>query len=126
MCICQIFDLFGTNFISQADFPARTEDIIRVIIDPILGDGTDESVACIERHAQAFAETIASATDAEKKGLSDRLTGLYQAEDDDVKSRLDSLATTLGLTIEKPKPATDSDENSADLSSDSDSSKSDD
>ena len=124
--LCQIFDLFGADFISQADFSARSEDAIRVVIDPILADGTVESVACIERHAQAFAETIASAPDAEKKDLSDRLTSLYLAGDDNVQSRLDSLATTLGVTIEKPKPPTDSDENPADLSSDSDSRKSDD
>lgn len=120
----QILTLFGTDFSTNADFSAKAEDIIRVVIDPILAEGTVESMACLDAHAQAFAKTLNFASDAEKQGLSDRLTTQYEAGDADMKRKVDSLAIALELTIDRAEPPSEPDQSQSETPSTSDSSES--
>jgi hypothetical protein len=120
----RLLDLFGTDFSNNADFPARVEDVVRVFLDPILAEGTSESVECIQTHADAFAGTIKSANDADRQLISSRFKLLHEAGTDDEKTSIDFLANTLGILIEQPKSPDKSDQNSSEPLTASDSSES--
>ena len=80
-------------------------------MDPILAEGTMDSVACIESHAQAFTGAVNSLSEADNQLVSNRFKMLFEAVEPNEKSRVKILAAKFEIVIEKDEPPTDSDQN---------------
>lgn len=104
----QLLELFGQSFSVNADFPERSEDIIRTIVDPLLADGSSDSLPTLEAHAQAIAKTLEVATDEDRQAAAERLNTVYSNSAPDEKSRLEALAAKLGLRIASSSPTSES------------------
>jgi hypothetical protein len=88
-----------------ADFSERADDVVRVIVDPILAERSGDALLCAEANVQSFAQAISSATDGVSQSLSVRLTEWQQVGNEDQRRRLGDLAHKLGVeTRETPPP----------------------
>lgn len=97
-----VLSVFGPEFIAQADLFAKAEDVVRVMVDPLLADPAVGSLECLELHAAAFSGVLSAAAEEDKQIESKRVSALYEATPEDQRARIQALAATLGLSIELP------------------------
>jgi hypothetical protein len=97
--IVRVFRAFGGPFAENADFADRRADVIRTIIEPLLSDNNDNSLACLEQYGGAFKQTIRRADKEDRQFLTDRLAALALNAAEPRKSRLRSLCAIMDIQI---------------------------
>lgn len=97
--IGKIMDLFGDQLLEAGDFKSRADDTVRVLIEPLLGDGSGESLSALTHHASQLSLVIKAASQRSRELLSSRFSEMAD-KNETTKGETLVLAKSLGVNIE--------------------------
>ncbi len=101
--ILRIIGLYGKNFMENADWAAKSDDAVRMIIDRIIVDGSDEEMGCLEQYADIFADVIRTAASVEPEviaNLKSRFKPIVLKFENEKKNAVLRLMQSLGVPHE--------------------------
>jgi hypothetical protein len=97
--LVSVIQLFGTQFMNEADFAARPADTVRVVLDPLLAEANEESLSVIMANSTTFHSVVQAANSDSREMVSKRLSDISNAKEGDQREELEQLATALGIEI---------------------------
>jgi hypothetical protein len=97
--IKQVIDLFGEQLFMDADFESRANDSIRVVIEPLLAEASEESISLVGKYSSHFAPIVKKSSKESRDSLTSRL--IEMSRRDQTKDSFATLAKQLGVRFSK-------------------------
>lgn len=102
-----VFNLFGSEVLEKGEYPEKSDEVIRIILDPLL---SVSYFSVIEKHAKTFSSVLKAASQEDEETIDDRLMQLHRDADEEGQQEITKLANALGRKLEFPEPEGEGDE----------------